>query len=599
MTLVQELGGWHVGDTIEIDFWDFATKREKNLKIDLIETNIRAADGSTAHVIVDLNGREKDFGWTSFVFRTPKLITTAAGLPALVIALPSLLEPVLGAIQSPTPTPAPTPTPIVSIPTPVEPLSPPIVPPANDIVNQIWTYFTKTVPEFYIQDPAALMLPLGAALQGLEALQPLFKGTVAVNSPQGTTLLQQNLYGGIAKAVNTQSWTNAVISGIKSNPLMTIFVATEIPNYLQMAQFARNQVAQETGQTLPQIQSQLTSLENTMKNAGFDFSTAFKAGKIDDARAIATAMKSALVQYRATIDANIKWLTNASTLANANAIYDLYNSTITAAEAQLPVIVTHGTVTLPEMLDVEITKITDGDTVQATTLTFPPVVYTVRILGENAPDKDLTIYWVKSLIDGVELRYELKATDYKAANSFAVTNLMRTYCTLLIDPANQMDKYDRVLATIKYGPSKANFGLDMVRNGLAVAYMVGTNKYVDMQAFKDAQIAAMNARLGLWKNALGALPTTIPSTPGTLVPASPSGPAFLISVTSNPTNAKLFIDNIDVHHRTPSDQKELVKQLSMLAPGSHKFSASKTGMYGEVVRDIVAGDNGTILITLK
>ena len=550
----------------------------------------------------------------------------------------------------------------------------PTPPPTRSILNDIWDYFTKTVPEYYAAQPEALLIPIGAALQGLEALGPIFSGATSTTSEAGKSLLASKAVPALAKAVVSTTWRDAVIASIKANPLMTIFIATEIPNLIQMTQFARNQIAQETGQTLPMIQAQLTALENTIKNAGFDFDAAMKAYKTEDARAILNSIKAALAQYRIAIDTNKTWLTNAGTLANTNAIYDLYATTTAALEAQLPAAGAEIEKQIQETMDVQITKIVDADTVQASTQAIPALTLDVRILGLNAPDKDLTNYWVKSLIDGVEKRYELKIADYKAANAYAVTTLQRAYVTLQIDPANKMDKYGRVLASIKYSVGSGNYALDMVRKGLAVAYLVDTNKYVDIAAFKAAQAAAENERIGLWKTVIEAQAktetwtlalTSSPSnakiyvdglytrhlTPETMkmtrgmhtirverkgyttieknieaiagekieerfelekteaalaetstgapaVPGAPTAAAFTISIDSEPSNAKLYIDNIYTHHLTPSNEKELKDVLRLLTPGQHKISANKSGWYGETTVEIVAGANNPIVLTL-
>jgi endonuclease YncB( thermonuclease family) len=500
-------------------------------------------------------------------------------------------------VNTKTAAPAPPPTP------PPAPPTPPTPPPTRTILDDIWDYFTKTVPEFYGSNPDALLIPFSAIAQGLEGLGALFTGTKTVASAEGQAIVRATVPDAIAKEIISKTWLETIKSHINiktvSLGITAVFAISEYPNLMVMTQFARNQIAASTGNTLPQVQAQLTSLENSIKNAGYDFSTALKAGKTTDAAAILAAMQASLAQYRTAIDNSAKWLTDAGTLNNTNAIYDLDAATIAAFAAQLPAAPTTLEAQLTESMDVEISKITDGDTVQATTQTFPPIVFTIRILGENAPDKDLSVYWVKSLIDGVEKRYELKAADYKASNAYAVTNLMRTYCTLKIDPANKMDKYGRVLAAIKYGPGKADFALDMIRKGLAVCYFVDTNKYVDTAALIAAQNAAMSERVGLWKNALGTLPTT-PTTPGAPVtPGAPTAAGFAIDIVSVPSNAKLYIDNIDVHHRTPSDEKELKKQLSMLTPGPHKFSVSKSMMYAETTVNVVAGANEPIVLTLK
>jgi endonuclease YncB( thermonuclease family) len=427
---------------------------------------------------------------------------------------------------------------------------PAIKPPVVDVLTGIWDYFTKTVPEFYGNTPEALLIPFAAVAQGLEGLGALFKGTTTVASEEGQALIKASLPNALAKTVTSSSWISSIIKSIKANPLMTIFVVTEIPNYLQMTQFATHQLAQDAGKTLPQIESQLTSLGSALKNAGFDFDTAIKNKDTAGATTILTSMKGTLAQLRATIDTNKEWLTRVGTIGNYNALYELYSSTITAAEATLPGTTADLTTIVKDRMEVQVTKVIDGDTVEVTTQGMPSVTFKVRILGENAPDHDLTVYWVKSLIDGIETRYEVTAADYKASNAYAVTNLQRSYVILRIDEANKMDKYDRVLASIRYGTGYGDFAKDMIRKGLAVCYLLGSNQYVDEPTLVEAQDAAQREGLGMWAN-------VTKQNMGTL------------AVTSAPSNAKLYVDEKYTGRLTP--------ETLTLAPGKYIVITRRTG----------------------
>lgn len=80
------------------------------------------------------------------------------------------------------------------------------------------------------------------------------------------------------------------------------------------------------------------------------------------------------------------------------------------------------------------------------------------------------------------------------------------------------------------------------------------------------------------------------------------GPAvkeFKIYIDSDPSGAKLFIDGKYTRHLTPSDEVELKDVMDMLTPGSHVIMASKAGLEGSVVTDIVDGVNPDIFLTLK
>lgn len=95
----------------------------------------------------------------------------------------------------------------------------------------------------------------------------------------------------------------------------------------------------------------------------------------------------------------------------------------------------------------------------------------------------------------------------------------------------------------------------------------------------------------------GVIPTPTPTPP-----APTPGAAFKIRIESDPSNAKLYIDNIYTNHLTPSDEKELKKQLSMLKAGTHTIKVTKgtATKYMEASQtvNIVDGDNGIIKLTL-
>jgi len=84
--------------------------------------------------------------------------------------------------------------------------------------------------------------------------------------------------------------------------------------------------------------------------------------------------------------------------------------------------------------------------------------------------------------------------------------------------------------------------------------------------------------------------------PGEEVPAAVE---FKINIDSEPTNAKLYIDNVYTHHLTPTDQGELKDVMGLLTIGKHTIKVTKADMMAEQEIDIVAGDNGTFMLTLE
>lgn len=93
--------------------------------------------------------------------------------------------------------------------------------------------------------------------------------------------------------------------------------------------------------------------------------------------------------------------------------------------------------------------------------------------------------------------------------------------------------------------------------------------------------------------------TVTPTAPAGMVPPVEIKPIFKIYIDSVPTRAKLYIDGVYVKHYTPSDEVELKKELGMLAPGPHVIRADRKGWAKEQSVEIVAGDNGKIILTLE
>jgi len=77
------------------------------------------------------------------------------------------------------------------------------------------------------------------------------------------------------------------------------------------------------------------------------------------------------------------------------------------------------------------------------------------------------------------------------------------------------------------------------------------------------------------------------------------GEEFKIYITSTPSNAKLYVDDVYTGHWTPSNEKELSDVLHLFTPGSHEIKATKAGMEAKETVTVVTGDNGTINLVLE
>lgn len=453
-------------------------------------------------------------------------------------------------------------------------------------VEMTSTELEERVIDTIIKNPDMLVtylqyIPKAGLADFTRIAQGLVSKVGAKNAVTLSTKIPTTVSAVIRKKLNTGILT-ALIKDIKAYPIITVFAVTEIPQFFLMLQFARNQLAQEAGTTATQLSFNLKKYEDSLKEAGYSFTTAVTAKNYALASTILDGMAATATAYEKAIEDNKAQLQQLNSYENSVFLLQTYESAIIANRAKLPVTSVAIPSNLPESIDVQITKVTDGDTVTAEVQDVNKTVYDVRILGENAPDKDLSVYWVKSLINGVEKRYELKAADYKAANAYAVTNLMRAYVKLLIDPANRVDKYGRVLAVVMYKNGARNFGLDMVERGLAVAYLQDKNKYVNDAQFISAQEWAHSQKVGIWATAA----------------AKAAASNFKIRIESTPSNAKLFIDGIATHHNTPSDEKELKDVMSLLTPGTHEIKVSKALKEAKQNVTITADDNGVITLVI-
>jgi len=73
---------------------------------------------------------------------------------------------------------------------------------------------------------------------------------------------------------------------------------------------------------------------------------------------------------------------------------------------------------------------------------------------------------------------------------------------------------------------------------------------------------------------------------------------FMIHIDSEPSNAKLYIDNVYAKHLTPSDETELKDVMYLLTPGTHIFKVTKANMAAEKTVDVLPGANPAIMLTL-
>lgn len=328
--------------------------------------------------------------------------------------------------------------------------------------------------------------------------------------------------------------------------------------------------------------------------------------------------------------------------AFANASEAQVNTYENALEDQSPP--DHSTTVRDGMVG-KVREVTDGDTFDIFIQQPDPVVFTIRVVGINAPERGEPFFadsknWLFAKIYGQDV-------------------------TIHTDPNNLQDSYGRVLATVILNGE--DIGLQMVKEGWAFYYPYKPHVYVNDGEYTAAETGARQAHLGIWAGAVGKIkaysnpthaeyiidgisrgltpnqsddipigtytvilrypgyddyqiPTQVTVTTGqvteiagtwaltqTGVPPGPPGlppiiipgPTFKINIESEPANAWLYVDGVYTGHWTPSNETELKDVLDLFTPGPHEIKVRKAGFEAMITQNIIAGDNGTIKLTIQ
>ena len=221
---------------------------------------------------------------------------------------------------------------------------------------------------------------------------------------------------------------------------------------------------------------------------------------------------------------------------------------------------------------IKIRRITDGDTVVAL-LPNKAIESNIRLAGIDAPEKG--------------------KTGYKESLAWLESQLLGADVTLQVDEANAEDSYGRVIAVIiKNG---VDMSLESVKQGWSTYYPYLKNKFVDEKVYKSAEDNARNSNLGIWAltGAGGIAPT-----PAATTTKKPKAPGILFTITSTPSNAKIFIDNVATHHNTPSDEVEMKDVISLWTAGAHKIRVQRVGYSSEADINLVVGTRTTLDLAL-
>lgn len=265
--------------------------------------------------------------------------------------------------------------------------------------------------------------------------------------------------------------------------------------------------------------------------------------------------------------------------------------TIEQIEKELEIKVPLELIVIPEKVEATVRDIIDGDTIDVDLagknlvtleeIKLPEYRTTgharIRIVGINAPEKSPK---GEILCSDVEI--------FKVEKEFAdesrdrLLHLNDKKVILKIDPETPIGTHGRILAVVEY--FGIDIGLRQIREGLACGYYREPHKYYDEDYYSEATLTAKDEGIGMWKG---------------LEEVEKEEEKIRIKITSEPTNSRLFLDDIALHHNTPSDEIELSDVLHLFTLGKHVISAEKGGLsfMGDI--EITKGDNGTLHLVLE
>jgi len=246
---------------------------------------------------------------------------------------------------------------------------------------------------------------------------------------------------------------------------------------------------------------------------------------------------------------------------------------------------------LPEKIEATVRDIIDGDTIDvgleavntatAEKIKLPEYRETgharIRIVGINSPEKSPK---GEILCSDVEIFKVEKEWADKSRDELLPLNDKEVI--LKIDPEISMDSHNRILAVVEY--EGKDVGLEQIKKGLACGYYREPHKYLDEEEYREATLTAKSEGIGMWKG---------------LEEVEKEEEKIKIKITSTPANAKLFLDDVALHHNTPSDEVELSDVMHLFTLGPHVLSAEKGGLSAMLDIEIKKGDNGTIHLDLE
>ena len=244
---------------------------------------------------------------------------------------------------------------------------------------------------------------------------------------------------------------------------------------------------------------------------------------------------------------------------------------------------------LPEEIKSNVRDIIDGDTIDVSlkgtsngnAFNLPEYKKTgharIRVVGINSPEKSPK---GEIACTGIEIYNVEKKWADEARNSLLPLNDKDVI--LRIDPNNRIDVHGRILAVVER--NSEDIGLRQIKEGLACYYFIEEHKFVDDEIYSKETFKAKEDGIGMWAG---------------LEEVEKEEDKIKISIKSSPSNARLFLDDMALHHNTPADEVELSDVIQLFTPGPHILSVEKGGMSAMKDIKIVKGDNGKIELILE
>jgi len=304
----------------------------------------------------------------------------------------------------------------------------------------------------------------------------------------------------------------AGLASMAKNPIMSVFVITEIPNLIMMMQFARHQVAEEGGITVEQASFRMAKHEKVLQSLMWDLKAAKESGNTERIDLLLERMEKALNAYRLGIERDRTILEEANSYESTKAMFDYFSGVLTSEkELREPI-------EIPDEITGEVRQVIDGDTIK---VLYANRDYVIRLAGINAPE--LAHSGAIKELGGPE------SAEWLQKKIWGETVKVR------FDPENKTDKYGRLVGVVFLDGE--NINIESLRNGWSNVFFYEPNALVDEVEYLAALNEAKSNNRGMWNM----LRMDVGD----------------VKFTTSPSNAQIFIDGRDTGLRTTETIKGL------------------------------------------